>query len=634
MARSQFYSEDEALAAAIAASEKEAKRIESEEASFRSVLGESKIQVSADPRAGHHLTLYHYPKRAEEKKGYFKIKIPGGGNCGFYAIALGVINLIVQDKISLTTQKYNILLNLLKKGKARDDINVRLEFYRTGKNPRQLNPPRLEKCVPFIDAILKEIDQGRLASLEQLKAYILQNMHSQQDKDYFLESMLIVLGPVLREVSGVEFDILGKGGEVKKEKKGDTSTLLDPSHIEMQRKDGVNAPEEQLNLLSGFFDFEFKAYLQTPRKLYFKSFATSEATQEVTNPIALVPEKERRTTTDEKSVFQECPDFVAAENLAIQTIYNPVAQHWDLLLPRSELQSPPYLFSPFESLMIQDQIDPQFISLRQYISGKKEADQGKPAFDLDSYFLIADEKKNQQPVWHFVHVNSKGEHHSFNIEEIDGLQSAIQRLPKKDPGSMEAKDKREVVSVVERHLRKGSLQVRDSKTKDVFDEKQVPIELGKIIDESRKEQEKLFLFLDSISAFENEVKKITSPAEKKIGEELVKTLRETANTLVDQSAQDENRIAAYRKCLNGFDTALQGMPSMTPSCANTLLNIIAGIFTIGIWHSNQRYKTGQWTLFNDLKANFYHTKREFESLTEQVKKLDNDLKSSPTPRGD
>lgn len=563
-----------AIAAAIAASEKEAKEAVAPEDDFlRNALSESKIPVPVDPRTAHHLTLYHYPKRTDEEEGYFKIKIPGGGNCGFYAIALGIINLIVRDKISLTTEKYNILLNLLKSGKARDDINARLEFYRTGENPKQLNPPRLEKCVHFIEAILKEIDQGNFASLDHLKAYILQNMRSKKDKDYFLESMLIVLGPVLRDVSHLEFDTLRQKGK-KESKAASVSTLLDTSHIEMQKKDGVNAPEEQLNLLSGFFNFEFQAYLQTPKKLYFKSFEASEAAQEVKHPLALIPEKEPRRAMDEKPAFQECKDFIAPEALMIQVVYNPAAQHWDLLLPLDELQHPPYLFSPFESLMIQDQVDPETMSWRQYVSRRKEADQGKPAFDLDSYLLIADEKKSQQPVWHFVHVDGRGEHHSVKVEEIEGLQEAIMQLPQKDPGSMEAKDKEKVVRVVEKGLKKGS----DSKIEDVFGEKQLSKALEKIIDKSKKDQEKLFLFLDLITAFEVEVVKITKPQERKIGEDLIKTLRETANTLVDPLERDDSRIMAYRICFDRLEAARAGMPSMTPSCKNTLLNISLPVF--------------------------------------------------------
>ena len=88
-----------------------------------------------DPRTAHHLCLYHYPRIDDKQPGYFKVKIPGGGNCGFYSISLGIINLLLQNRLALTQLQYSQFISFIKdpSSQARKDIKKCLAFYETGK---------------------------------------------------------------------------------------------------------------------------------------------------------------------------------------------------------------------------------------------------------------------------------------------------------------------------------------------------------------------------------------------------------------------------------------------------------------------------------------------------------------------
>ncbi len=276
---------------------------------------------SIDPKIAHHLTLYHYPDLdPATNQYYFKVKIPGGGNCGFYSVALALLNIIAQDKLTLPRPEYEQLITAVKdqKGQARKNIEGRLLYFETGNNPdNKFKGSQLKKCVRHMKEILRAFDSGELDTPDAFKTYLIDSSLIPNYGYYFIESMMFVLGPALRQISpGAKesFKPIGAG------------------KVRIEDADGENVDEEQLNLIAGFLNCRLKAYSEDPAHPYFISYEGYS-----------YPEPAHPGDEKEEMKERDRPKLPSVRNFI--EIVNMGGIHWDLLFHLDELKKPPFFFS-------------------------------------------------------------------------------------------------------------------------------------------------------------------------------------------------------------------------------------------------------------------------------------------------
>lgn len=545
--RNQAQEHDPDLAAAIAAS----------------MSGEEAIQEPVDPRDANHLSLYHYPRISSQQTGYFKVKIPGGGNCGFYAVSLGIIHLLLQNKLALPSKKYDLLIGSIKnnkEGKTRKEIEDRLAFFRTGKNPRKLNPPRLQKCAYYMGLILADIDKGKLNTVEAFKDYILSRLMSEEfeNKDYFLESMAIILGPALRDIS------IFMHNQLKEEK-----AIENP--IDMAVYDGENAPEEQLNLLTAFFQFNLKTFFKTPKTLSFATYSAFEVVEEVTHEIAQIPfpahdekKSESPKLLEEKNPFNAC-DWFEIETNTIPLIHSgdPRSPHWDLLVPLDELKHPFSPFLYFPSKMIQDEVNLAVQTEVQYNSDVKRANRGIPIYAPDSYCLVLRDDQ-----WHFYYVSLEGEHQVIEMSDVTGLQEAL--TPFTIANMDMVKTDKEVIKAIAAY-RKQTVLYSEMK------EEKFPHEITDIIQKSKENAAQLNNLLTAVKFLELEAKEILKPESISLMKlkimKLTTLIKTQAYQLMDGTIDEMEKMKLYIPLATAIDNAMEDQDYVRASLSAPLKNI-------------------------------------------------------------
>ena len=168
----------------------------------------------------------------------------------------------------------------------------------------------------------------------------------------------------------------------------------------------------------------------------------------VTHPMALLPQlkQEEKKSVDEKkdhsqsvsvpeekSIFKQC-DWFAIETNTIALVQIGGA-HWELLLPLTELQRPNSIFLHSESYMVQDQFSLANMPSHMYEKYTEEADEGRPLFNLDSYFLVS-YAKSGKITWQLMYVNYQGYHSIINTptlrQMLDDLGEKITSGPEKN----------------------------------------------------------------------------------------------------------------------------------------------------------------------------------------------------------
>lgn len=311
------------------------------------------------------IEYHHLPRDLSDGEPILKVKVPGDGNCGLYSIALGLINLIVQDKLVLSNSTYNEFLGFMRKDALIRIVNERVKYYKDGI-PIDGKRVRLQPCLPHIDRIIKALNENKLSSFAQFKRFLLNY------NDYYeVLSLVICMAPALRALTN---ELNAKLPQYP------FTQYLGVPIIEPENRDGKDTSFEQLKLLESFFGFHLKGYNNMHEELGSnfpnqqtqvnraassstsssekKSNSQAAEGSEELDPLLQRPITNRRgkaTTTSMSisSAHHEEQEEEAKESDSV-LIPNPMPTmsivhsdspgHFDLLLPISDYLSPPFYF--------------------------------------------------------------------------------------------------------------------------------------------------------------------------------------------------------------------------------------------------------------------------------------------------
>lgn len=302
-------------------------------------------------------------KRDPAVEPLLKLKTPADGNCGFYSIALGLMNLILQDKLSLAPDDYARFLSYMR-NEAQSAIQQRAEYYRTGF-PAHGERVRLEKCIDPLMQICEALNNGHLADFSKFKNYLLNN-HGY----YQVLAMAIYLAPALRALS---ISLLHNTSFRSLSRSEGVSLIETP-----EPRDGKDAEFHQLNLLAGFFGFRLISYNRQqeplegsygdlrperssfrlePQNAEEKKGTAAEDAKEV-EPLSGLPTRKSSASLSPPLGLGPSPAAPAGKETkdidtrvvphelmpVISLAYSDRPGHWDLLLPWSSYLSPPFHF--------------------------------------------------------------------------------------------------------------------------------------------------------------------------------------------------------------------------------------------------------------------------------------------------
>ncbi len=375
-------------------------------------MHDRELEIYIDPsiNPGYLDASYHYPpadaKLHSADEAILKLRVPGDGNCGFYSIALGLMNLIVQDKLSLSDETYKRFLSFLKQEKVQHEIAQRIDYYSTGI-PDGGKRVRLDKCISPLVEIFAALNDGQLDNFSQFKQYL-----TNRRGYYEILALAIYLAPALRALS---------------------MSLLKHDYASMSHLDGIaliEAPEGedgratmfgQLNLLAGFFDFQLIGYDTEHRPIGASygdpsiAFARSDSrpgtypekkarpserlpsSSVAVDPLQGIPVRQRRPSQASLSVPAATPARIPEEvkrrgsteltdaplspEAIISILFSP-SGHWDFLLPLKDYRTPPYYFVfnfraegvIFQSEHLEEEQKPEspLLTTQTQLTGEKE----------------------------------------------------------------------------------------------------------------------------------------------------------------------------------------------------------------------------------------------------------------------
>jgi hypothetical protein len=296
-----------------------------------------------------------------------KVRIPGDGNCGFYAVALGLTNLVAQDKLVLSNKTYDDFLKHFKSSAVFKTLSSRATYYQNGiaLDGKRV---RLANCIPAMERIVKALRENKLATFSQFKRFLL-NYHGYYD----VLALAIFMGPALRNLT-LELN--------SKLPTYPLTQYLGVPIIEPEARDGKDASFEQLKLLEGFFGIHLTGYNKQGEALGSNFDGAPAPTQTATSSAAKAQQKEEKSDLEEEiedvdpllglslkptkkkaspsvssSSSPASHEEIAEEEVkeAENTVLsNPMPTvsithsdrpgHFDLLLPLNDYLSPPFYF--------------------------------------------------------------------------------------------------------------------------------------------------------------------------------------------------------------------------------------------------------------------------------------------------
>lgn len=169
---------------------------------------------------------------------FLKLRVPADGNCAFYSFALGLINLIILDKYTLSKNNYQLLAWQFHSRNQKDVIDSRRKFYDTGiqENGKRVRLKGVsERLLNLQEALMEE----RLNSFEQFKYYL----HSNKTAFVSVCGTAIFLAHALRALSA---KALSQNKEIV------SANITD--------QDGENAEFDQLAALAKLLDLDLIVY--------------------------------------------------------------------------------------------------------------------------------------------------------------------------------------------------------------------------------------------------------------------------------------------------------------------------------------------------------------------------------------